>query len=129
MSARSSILAIRSIRFYPTLRRIWIVKLLLVIVLVALGASLPFTATAGQSNQRTPISPISVGAEQIQFNGAGIPQGYMILGETPTPPPGYSFTGLSEQFNTGEPPAWHGATAIPIPRRGLAVVAVRGTLY
>jgi len=55
----------------------------------------------------------------------GTPKGYSILGDTPTPPPGYVYTGRTVYSNE----LWVTKTQMPTPRSYFAAAAVNGKIY
>ncbi|GIV28885.1 MAG: hypothetical protein KatS3mg027_2699 [Bacteroidia bacterium] len=57
----------------------------------------------------------------------GVPSGYSILGDTPTPPPGYTYTG---DYIQSWKHTWTTKVSMPTPRRGLAAVSPgNGKIY
>jgi len=96
----------------------------LVVPLLALLVALPIQQKASQSNQRVPITPVQGEAEKIQFNGVGVPSGYMILGETETAPPGYTVTGI-----IGKADAWISRGAVSPVFEHFAAAATGGKIY
>jgi len=56
--------------------------------------------------------------------GGGIPSGFMILGSSPTAPPGYTLSGTNITGNVSSP-----ASSVPGTRAGLAAVTVSGKVH
>lgn len=78
---------------------------------------------ASQSAQRLPIP--GSGPEQLVVAG-GVPSGYMILGDTQTPPAGYTFTGGGVVSSLS---SWASEASMPTARQWLAVASVNGKIY
>jgi len=57
-------------------------------------------------------------------SGTGVPPGYMILGHTPTPPPGYTYVYVLQKDNE-----WTPRAAMPTGRRSLAAAEAGGKIY
>lgn len=79
----------------------------------------------GSGSQRQPVQPTPSGAEPFRVGG-GIPPGFMILGETQSSPPGYTFAGLSVTATTD---SWAIRTSMPTGRGLLAAAALNNKIY
>jgi len=104
-------------------------KTALVLLFAALVVLIPFRVKAAQTSQRVPIAP---GPQQgFRINDGGVPSGYMILGETDVPPPGYTYSGISLPTDPGAPdtPTWTVASTMLVARRELAAASVNGKVY
>jgi N-acetylneuraminic acid mutarotase len=102
-------------------------RLALASLLAALVALIPLSVRAGQSSQRIPLSPTQSETQEIQLAGGGVPSGYMILGDTETPPPRYSSSGLTV-WAFGDTP-WSSAAPMLVARQELAAAVVSGKIY
>lgn len=80
-----------------------------------------------QTSTRQLVSPTPSEAEAIRLGG-GVPRGFMILGDSPTPPPGYTASGATILASTGIPPCSR-APDLPAPRMNASAVAANGKLY
>ena len=104
-------------------------KIALLVICAALVVWLPLRVKAGQTSQRVPSSHEE--REELSFFGGGVPSGYMILGDTDVPPPGYTYSGVSFAVGAGtqDEPAWTTASPMINRRADVAAAAVNGKIY
>lgn len=104
-------------------------KTALLVLFAALVVLIPFRVRAGQTSQRVPITPGS--SEGFRLGDGGVPSGYMILGETNVPPPGYTFSGISlvPEGVLPDEPLWSYVPPMLVARGELAAAATNGKIY
>ncbi len=93
-------------------------------VLVLAAVSL---AQGSTGNPRQLVSPTPSQVEEFRAAGGGVPPGYMLLGETQAPPPGYSFARASLAGNSWWTP--RGTVPSTSGQVGAAAVGMSGRVY
>ncbi len=88
-----------------------------------------FTVTIGSTGPPGPPGPSGPpGPAGPPGTSAPLPSGFSILGDTPTPPKGFAYTG-NYIVSQGGAIGWTLRSPMPTPRVSAAVGVVKGTLY